>query len=77
MRAGGSCLPGRTNVAYVRDCIAGKADVLFLRGRLRFGVGAGQAPFTSMLVIWGGTKRLVRELRRQVDAHYVPAFAGE
>lgn len=75
MRTGGVLPAERIGVSGSQDHMAGKADVLFLRGRLRFGVGSGQAPFASMLVIWGGTKRLVREFRRQVDAHHLSALS--
>lgn len=49
-------IPARTDTAYFHDYIYGKADIEFLRGRLKFeldGVPAQSAPFPSMLVFYG------------------------
>ena len=51
-------IPARTDTSYWHDYIIGKAEVRFLRGRLRFededGVPAPcGAPFPSAVVIWG------------------------
>ena len=49
-------LPARTDTRYFHDYIYGKAEVRFLRGRIRFtdeeGNTIGPAPFPSMLVIY-------------------------
>lgn len=42
-------LPARTHTAWFHD-YARKGDVIFLRGRLRFGNSIYQAPFPSMVV---------------------------
>lgn len=34
------------------QCIYGKAEIRFVRGRLKFGDGLGTAPFASMVVIF-------------------------
>jgi len=47
-------LPARTDTAWFHDYISGKAEVRFLRGRLKFGGSKKDAPFPSMVVIWRG-----------------------
>lgn len=51
-------IPARTDTAYFHDCIYGKAEIRFVRGRLRFtdesGNTNGPAPFPSMVVIYNG-----------------------
>lgn len=46
--------PRRTDTSYFHDYVLGKAEIRFLRGRIRF-VGATQpAPFPSMVVVYEG-----------------------
>lgn len=46
-------LPARPDTAYWHDLIwAEAAEILFLRGRLRFGGAPHSAPFPSALVVW-------------------------
>ena len=49
-------LPARTDTSYFHDYIYGKAEIRFIRGRLKFedenGNAADAAPFPSMLAIW-------------------------
>ena len=48
-------LAARTDTRWFHDHIYGKAEVRFLRGRVRFelgGVPQGSAPFPSMVVVW-------------------------
>jgi len=45
-------LPARTDTKWFHDYIYGKAEVRFIRGRLKFGGCKNSAPFPSMLVIW-------------------------
>lgn len=51
-------IPARTDTAYFHDYIYGKAEIRFVRGRLRFtdesGNTNGPAPFPSMVVIYNG-----------------------
>lgn len=51
-------IPSRTDTTYFHDYIYGKAEIRFIRGRLRFtdddGNPAGPAPFPSMVVIYNG-----------------------
>ena len=49
-------IPARTDTSYFHDYIYGKAEIRFIRGRLRFtdddGNSSESAPFPSMLVIY-------------------------
>lgn len=45
-------LPARTDTAAFHDYIYGKAEIRFVRGRLKFGGATNNAPFPSMVVIW-------------------------
>ena len=45
-------IPARTCTSYFHDYIYNKAEIRFIRGRLRFGDGKAPAPFPSMLVIY-------------------------
>ena len=47
----------RTDTAWFHDYIYGKAEIRFVRGRLRFGGSAYNAPFPSMVVIFRGGVR--------------------
>jgi phage N-6-adenine-methyltransferase len=49
-------IPARTDTSYFHDYIYGKAEIRFLRGRLKFedenGAAMNPAPFPSMVVIF-------------------------
>ena len=45
-------LPARTDTAWFHEYICGKAEIRFVRGRLKFGGGKNSAPFPSMVVIY-------------------------
>lgn len=51
-------IPSRTDTTYFHDYIYGRAEIRFVRGRLRFtdedGNQADPAPFPSMVVIYNG-----------------------
>lgn len=47
-------LPARTDTKYFHDYIYGKAELRFIRGRLKFGNAKNSAPFPSMVVIFRG-----------------------
>ena len=53
-------IPARTDTTYFHDYIYGKAEIRFVRGRLRFtdeeGNAYAPAPFPSMVVIYNGRK---------------------
>lgn len=48
-------LPARTDTKWFHDYIYGKAEIRFIKGRLKFGGNKNSAPFPSMLVIWRNT----------------------
>ena len=45
-------LPARTDTKWFHDYIYGKAEIRFIRGRLKFGGSKNSAPFPSMIVIF-------------------------
>jgi hypothetical protein len=45
-------IPARTDTAWFHEYVYGKADVRFIRGRLKFGDAKYGAPFPSMLCIF-------------------------
>lgn len=45
-------LPARTDTKWFHDYIYGKAEIRFIKGRLKFGDAKNSAPFPSMVVIW-------------------------
>ena len=61
-------IPARTDTHYWHDHVAGKTDVYFLRGRLRFGAnGQSQAPVSVGSRNLGSGCRDGRETRRRVS----------
>ena len=51
-------IPARTDTAAFHDYIYGKAEIRFIRGRLKFGGSKNSAPFPSMVVIFRKEKDL-------------------
>lgn len=49
-------IPSRTDTRYFHDYIYNRAEIRFVKGRLKFGDGKNSAPFPSMLVIFRGAK---------------------
>lgn len=45
-------LPSRTDTGWWHDDVQGKAEVRFVRGRLRFEGAKWSAPFPSVVAIW-------------------------
>lgn len=45
-------IPARTDTSYFHDYIYHKAEIRFIRGRLKFGNAEQGAPFPSMVVIY-------------------------
>ena len=45
-------IPARTDTSYFHDYIYNKAEIRFIRGRLKFGDVGKPAPFPSMVVIY-------------------------
>ena len=47
-------IPARTDTKYWHEYIFGKAEVRFIRGRIKFGNGNNSAPFPSAIIIYKG-----------------------
>lgn len=47
-------IPSRTDTKYFHDFIYNRAEIRFVRGRLRFSGSDVNAPFASMIVIFRG-----------------------
>lgn len=45
-------IPARTDTSYFHDYIYNKAEIRFIRGRLKFGNCKNCAPFPSMIVVF-------------------------
>lgn len=45
-------LPARTDTLWFHEYILDKAEIRFIRGRLKFGDSLNPAPFPSMIVVW-------------------------
>ena len=45
-------LPARTDTKWFHDYIYGKAEIRFIKGRLKFGDAKNSAPFPAMVVIF-------------------------
>jgi site-specific DNA-methyltransferase (adenine-specific) len=58
--AGGAAvmlIPARTDTKAFHEYIYGKAEIRFVRGRLKFGNAKNTAPFPSMVVIFDGRSK--------------------
>ena len=49
-------LPARTDTKWFHDYIYKRAEIRFVKGRLKFGNSKNNAPFPSMVVIFKGLK---------------------
>lgn len=49
---GVALLPARTDTKWFHDYIYNKAEIRFIKGRLKFGNSKNSAPFPSMIVIF-------------------------
>jgi hypothetical protein len=48
-------LPARTDTKWFREYILGKAEIRFIKGRLKFGDSEHSAHFPSMTCVWKGS----------------------
>ena len=53
-------IPARMDVKWFHEYVFGKADVRLVRGRLRFGGSEYNAPFPSMVCVYGANKEAFR-----------------
>lgn len=49
-------IPARTDTKAFHEYIYGKAEIRFVKGRLKFGGSKNSAPFPSMVVVYRGRK---------------------
>ena len=49
-------VPSRTDTRWWHSHVVGQADVIMLKGRLKFGGGQHSAPFPSAIVVWGDSQ---------------------
>lgn len=54
-------IPARTDTKRFHDYILDKAEIRFVRGRLKFGDSENSAPFPSMIVIFTPEKEKTNE----------------
>lgn len=45
-------IPSRTDTRWFHEWIYGKAEIRFIKGRLKFGNAKNSAPFPSMIVVF-------------------------
>jgi site-specific DNA-methyltransferase (adenine-specific) len=45
-------IPSRTDVRWFHDYVYGKAEIRFIKGRLKFGGAKDSAPFPNMIVVF-------------------------
>ena len=50
-------IPARTDTSYFHNYIYKRAEIRFIKGRLKFGDSKNSAPFPSMIVIFRGAKK--------------------
>ena len=50
-------IPARTDTRYFHNFILNRAEIRFIKGRLKFGGCKNAAPFPSMLVIYRGAQK--------------------
>ena len=60
-------LASRTDTKYFHHYISEKADIYFIKGRLKFGDGTSPAPFPSILVVWTSEKYNKEKLKSLIN----------
>lgn len=77
-------LPARTDTTYFHDYIYGKAEIRFIRGRLKFGdengTASNSAPFPSMAVIFninGEKMKIVPIVLKAANEYVAAAFCAK
>jgi site-specific DNA-methyltransferase (adenine-specific) len=59
-------IPARTDTLYFHEYIYGKAEIRFIKGRIKFignQKGSGSAPFPSMIVIFRRLNKTAQEMK--------------
>jgi len=62
-------LPSRTDTKWIHKYVFGSAQIIFLKGRLKFEGSDSSAPFPSILAIWGGSEKQCNILARYLEAY--------
>ena len=70
-------IPARTDTRWFHDYIYKKADIRFIKGRLRFSDSKNTAPFPSMIVIWNGGMADLISRQAAIDAEDKPYAADD
>jgi len=63
-------LPARTDTKWFHNYIYDQAEIIFIKGRLKFRGGKllQPAPFPSMIVGWGVNQLLFQEIKHHINA---------
>lgn len=61
-------LPSRTDTRWFHEWVLGKAELRFVKGRLKFGDGKNSAPFGSLVAIYG--RRTVMDNYMGADLYF-------
>ena len=69
-------VPSRTDTRWWHESVASRADVVMLRGRLKFGGGQYSAPFPSALIVWGDARLAERIARALPGSWLIPSLAS-
>ena len=56
-------LPVRTDTRWFHSWVIGKAEIRFLKGRLKFGDAVNSAPFPSMIVVYNNNSSAASKTR--------------
>ncbi|SCA55925.1 DNA-binding helix-turn-helix protein (fragment) [Candidatus Terasakiella magnetica] len=68
-------VPARTDTKWWNNNCAGKADILFLHGRLKFGSQTNSAPFPSALIFWNADLVQIQETQKAIPSFHMPKMA--
>jgi site-specific DNA-methyltransferase (adenine-specific) len=60
-------VPARTDTKWFHDLVYGKAEIRFIKGRLKFGDSKNSAPFPSMLIIYKSAADLIASIEQQKE----------
>lgn len=55
-------LPARTDTRWFHEYIYGRAEIRFVKGRLKFGSSKNSAPFPSMVVVFRPETEILEEM---------------
>ena len=66
-------VPSRTDTRWWHDHVAGRADVVMIKGRLKFGNGKMFAPFPSAIVVWGDPRLAEKIAAARPGCWLIPA----